>query len=196
MRNPLLILLLAALAAPAFACDEMGELRRAMEQARAQSRDGRLEAARRSIAEAALLKDVMERCLTLVYFPGLFDLSTQPASIEARDGADYRAVSARLPFLRGTPGARVALAPGKERAAQFALLKADYAATLAAAAAHLRAAGEQPGAMTWLWGMAEWGRQTQVKDGAAQFSVLTRAQRDAVLAPAPAAEAAPRDPRE
>lgn len=197
MRKLLLTALLAVPAFPAFACDEARELRLALEQARSAARDGRREAARSAIAEAVLLKDVMERYLTPVYFPGIYDMSSEPAVIEVGDGAAYRAVSGRLVFLRGAPGSKITLAPGKDRAAQFAALAADYASALEKAAGHLKAAGEDPSETGWLWGLAEWGRQTRVQDGAAERSVLTPAQRDAIMAPAAASpEPAPRDPRE
>ncbi|MCX5787346.1 MAG: hypothetical protein NTX64_02385 [Elusimicrobia bacterium] len=134
----------------------------------------------RALAEAQVVKGVMEECLSLVYFPGMFQLREDAVAVEAGRGEAYRAVSARRAFLRGAPGARIVLRPS-DRSAQFEALKADYRKVLERAGSAQRALGEH---RQLLWALAEWGSETIVSsDGKDYVQILTREERDRILAP-------------
>jgi len=183
MKNPrplAVVLLLAAVIIPrsAHACDEIGEMRRALADASANAAAYRQDAVTKALAEAALDKDIMEEYLSLVYFPGMWTMRQDAVTITAQDSAAYRAVSARLAFLRAAPGAKITLKPGADRAAQFEALKADYASALARAGEGLRGLGEDPAKRQPLWALTEWGVESSVDDS----QVLTRAQSCAILA--------------
>src|SRR5437588_476631 len=139
MRKPLLAASLVLLAVSAsVACDELGEVRRALAQAQAGASSMRLANAQKALDEARASMDVMGEYLSLVYFPGMFDMRADVVALTVPQDAAYQALAADLAFLRGTPGAKIALKPGKERTAQFAALKARYAQALRRAAAEIR----------------------------------------------------------
>lgn len=174
---------------PAAACDEMGELRRAMQQAKTDTAAYQRQALERAVAEAQVVKDVMEQYMYLVYFPGMWQLRDEPLSIATGSSDAARAVAARLPFLRSAGGV-VDVKPA-DRAAQFAALKADYRATLERAGNAQRSLGEQRQAV---WALTEWGAESIVtSDGKDYVQVLTQAEKSRILAPAPSA---PADPHE
>ena len=180
-------------ASPVLACDELGEMRRAMREAQANTKEARRAAFQRSYAEAALAKDLMGEYLNLIYFPGLFDMRDDVIELTVGGDAAYAAVSARLAFLRGAPGSTIKLAVA-DRAKQFEALKADYRRSMAAAAEILRGLDENPGANQPLSSLSQWGVESSVQDGGKDsVPVLTRVERDAILKPAPAPE---RDPHE
>ena len=134
----------------------------------------------RALAEAQVVKGVMEDCLQLVYFPGMWELADEAVTIKAEDTQAYRAVSARLAFLRGAPGSQITLKPA-DRATQFEALKSDYRAALERAGAAQRSLGER---RQLVWALAEWGSESIVSsDGKNYVQVLTREQRDGILAP-------------
>jgi hypothetical protein len=189
MRNPLFALaVLVVLPAAAFACDELGELKRAMAASMANVAAYQKANVDEAIDEAWVDKDMMEEFLTLRYFPGLWDMRDGDIQFKVPEVPAYHAVSARLPFLAGKTGATITFA-AKDRAAQFAALKADYTAALKRAGDGLRGLGENPASKQRLWALAEWGVESSVNDA----QVLSRAEKDAILAPAPAPQ---RDPHE
>ena len=176
--------------AGASACDEMGELRRAMQQAKADTAAYQRQALDRAVAEAQVVKDVMEQYLSLVYFPGMWQLRDETIFLTIGDGDAFQAVSARQPFLRGPAGLVIDLKPA-QRAAQFAALKADYRAALERAGNAQRSLGEQRQAV---WALTEWGAESIVSsDGKDYVQVITQAEKSRILAPAPSA---PADPHE
>ena len=181
------------LPAPAFACDEMREMREALKEAQKNTASARRATLESRLGQAEQLMGVMNDYLSLKYFPGLFVMREDAFELTVPDNAEYRAIAGSLPFLQGAAGAKITLKPGKERSEQFEKLKALYLATLERAADSLKK-DEDAALRRRLWGLAEWGAQSSVEDGASEsVPVLTREQRDRVLAvPAPA----PADPHE
>jgi hypothetical protein len=191
-----LLFVLAALGivvSPVLACDELGELRRAMSEAQANSKETRRAASQRAYAQAVTAANLLDQVLDQVYFPGLYQLSYDPIEITVGGDAAYQAVSARLGFLRGTPGSKIQLAAA-DRDAQFAALKEAFRSSLMTAADILREIGDAPAADQKLSSLSQWGVEALVTaQGKEDAPILTRAQREAMLTPAPAPQ---RDPHE
>lgn len=190
-----LLLAVAALglaSSPAAACDEMRELRDAMRQAQASTKEARREAYQRAYDEAWATKAVIEQYLELAYFPGLFDLRTGDIAITARGDAGYQALSGFATFLKAAPGTTITV-KAADRVAQFAQLKTYFRYALGRAGDKLRELDENPASSQALSSLSQWAVESSVRGAKDSVQILTHAERAAVLTPNPAPE---RDPRE
>jgi hypothetical protein len=190
------LLAVAALAAsviPALACDELGEMRRALAQAQTQAADHHRERAEAALARAEAARDVIDSYLSLVYFPGLFTMRDDVVEVTAQDTPGYRALSAEAAFLRGAAGAKISLQPA-DRAAQFVTLKGSFESALREAVVEMRALGGDAKLDRRVHYLAEWGVESQVCAVGLKSceQVLTRTRRDVVFA----SPYEPNDPRE
>lgn len=180
MTKLLLTLLLVPTAA--LACDELGEMRRALQQAQTEAAAAKRRAAEKALDRADAARQAMDQYLSLLYFPGLFEMRADEIKLVVPAGAAFQELSAELEFLRDAPGATSALKPGKERSAQFERLKGSFAGALKAAAGELAGLDDQKLSSRAQF-LAEWGVETQVEDGGKEpVQVLTRAQRAWVFA--------------
>jgi hypothetical protein len=179
-----------------FACDPVREERQ-LQQA-FQSMKAQAEAARKANAEKALNQadaamKVMDVYLDLVYFPGMFDMRGDAFELTVPEGAAYQEMAAELEWLRGAPKSKISLKPGKDRTAQFERLKIYFAGSLKKAALALGDSSGDERLAQRLWALAQWGVESQVRDGGKDYvQVLTHAQRNSLFS-RPASE---RDPHE
>lgn len=190
-RFPLAALSVILFSTPAFACDEMRELRDAMRAAQANTVEARQAAYGKAYAEAWAAKGLMEQFLDLAYFPGLWDMKTGEVTITGSADPAYAEIAAFAKFL--PPAGSKAVLKQADRDAQFAQLKSYYKYALGRAGDKLRELQQDPSKDQKVSSLSDWGAQSSITGGTHAGQILTHAER-ALILKANAPE--PRDPRE
>jgi hypothetical protein len=174
-----------------FACDEMREMRMAMQAAQNSTKEARQAAYQKAYDEAWAAKGLMEQFLDLAYFPGVWDMKTGDVTLTGSAGAAYSEIAAFAKFLPAA-GTKATLKQA-DREFQFGQLKAYYKYALGRAGDKLRELDLKPAQDQKVSSLSDWGAQSNITGGKHSGQILTHEERAMILRATPPE---PRDPRE